>query len=199
LQTEVDQLSLDYYTFRITVTDSNGLSAFDEVNLIRVSDSTLTLVEIDRGREESDDSREISEFARYNVNVTPNLIDDESLSVTFDSLLELSSSNYEIFELIARIRILKNNTEIFNFIIRDSDMNSNSLTQLSEDSVFSINATDEIRIIFFARTKRTQSQTRNENGESFAKITLKSAVFTGADREITNLPVSEQVRALVFL
>jgi hypothetical protein len=197
LQTEVDQLSLDYYTFRITVTDSNGLSAFDEVNVIRVSDSTLTLVETERGGNESDDGMEMTEFFYYEVNLTPDLTGDESVSVTFDMLLDLYSNNYQSATLFALIEIIKNGISIFESIIRQSDMNSSSLTSLIEDSVFSINATDTVTIELTTQAK-VVGQIDNEQAQALAKITLKSAVFANAEKQITNLPISEQVRANVF-
>ena len=197
LQTEVDQLSLYYYTFRITVTDSNGLSAFDEVNVIRVSDSTLTLVETDRGGGESDDGMEMLEFFDYEVNLTPDLTGDESVSVTFDMLLDLYSNNYQSSTLYACVEIIKNNTSIFKSEIRHTDMNSNSIRSLIEDSVFSINATDTVTIELTAQAK-VVGQIDNEQAQALAKITLKSAVFADAEKQITNLPISEQVRANVF-
>ena len=197
LQTEVDQLSIDYYKFRITVTDSNGLSAFDEVNVIRVSNSTLTLVEIERGGDESDDGREMTEFFTYGVNLNPNLTGNESVSVTFDMLLDIFSTNYQSSTLFASIEIIKNGISIFESIIRQSDMNSDSLTSLIEDSVFSINATDTVIIKLFAQAK-VVGQSDNEQAQAFAKITLKSAVFANAEKQITNLPISEEVRAIVF-
>jgi hypothetical protein len=196
LQTEVDQLSLDYYTFRITVTDSNGLSAFDEVNVIRVSDSTLTLVETERGGDESDDGMEMTEFFYYEVNLTPDLTGDESVSVTFDMLLDIFSTNYQSTTLFASIEIIKNGISIFGSVIRQSDMNSSSLTSLIEDSVFSINATDNVTIELVTQAI-VVGQSDNEQAQAFAKITLKSAVFADAERQITNLPISEEVRAIV--
>ena len=197
LQTEVDQLSLDFFTFRITVTDSNGLSAFDEVNVIRVSDSTLTLVETERGGDESDDGMEILEFFKYEVNLTPDLTADESVSVTFDMLLDIFSTNYQSTTLFAFIEIIKNGISIFESIIRQSDMNSSSLTSLIEDSVFSINATDTVTIELIAQAK-VVGQSDNEQARAFAEITLKSAVFAAAEKQITNLPISESVRANAF-
>jgi hypothetical protein len=197
LQTEVDQLSLDYYTFRITVTDSNGLSAFDEVNVIRVSDSTLTLVETERGGDESDDGMEMLEFFYYEVNLTPDLTGDESVSVTFDMLLDIFSNNYQSATLFASIEIIKNNISIFKATLSHSDMNSSSIRSLIEDSVFSINATDTVTIELIAQAK-VIGQSDNEQARAFAEITLKSAVFAAAEKQITNLPISESVRANAF-
>jgi hypothetical protein len=197
LQTEVDQLSLDYYTFRITVTDSNGLSAFDEVNVIRVSDSTLTLVETERGGDESDDGMEMTEFFYYEVNLTPDLTGDESVSVTFDMFLDIFSNNYQSTTLFSSIEIIKNGISIFKATLSQSDMNSDFVTLLIEDSVFSINATDTVTIELVAQAK-VIGQSDNEQAQAFAKITLKSAVFADAERQITNLPISEEVRANAF-
>jgi hypothetical protein len=196
LQTEVDQLSLDYYTFRITVTDSNGLSAFDEVNVIRVLDSTLTLVETERGGDRSDDGMEKREFFYYEVNLTPDLTGDESVSVTFDMFLNIVSNNYQSTTLRASIEIIKNGISIFKSIIVQSNMNSSSLSSFIEDSVFSINATDTVTIELTAQAK-VVGQSDNEQAQAFAMITLKSAVFADAERQITNLPISDQVTAIV--
>jgi hypothetical protein len=184
LQTEVDQLSLDYYTFRITVTDSNGLSAFDEVNVIRITFATLTLDETESGEGSG------SAFSTYKVNVTPALTGSQSLSITFDVLLELFSTNYQNSVLKADIEITKNDTLIFDFSISNFDMNSNTLTSLNEDSVFSINSEDDV---FVNISVQVIGNSNNESTKSKAKITIKSAVFTGVEREITNLPITEQL------
>jgi hypothetical protein len=196
LQTEVDQLSLDYYTFRITVTDSNGLSAFDEVNVIRIAESTITLVEIEREQETSDDGMDELEFFLYEVKVTPELSGDQSLSVNFDVLLSLFSNNFQSSNLLADIEIVKNEIEIFSFRITNSQMNSSSLSLFSEDSIFSINAQDTITIGLFASAE-VFGQSNNEQAQSSSYIKLKSAVFTGAEIVITNLPIEEQVQANV--
>jgi hypothetical protein len=184
LQTEVDQLSLDYYTFRITVTDSNGLSAFDEVNVIRITFATLTLDETESGEGSG------SAFSTYKVNVTPALTGNQSLSIIFDVLLELISTNYQNSVLKADIEITKNDTLIFDFSISNFDMNSNTLTSLNEDSVFSINSEDDV---FVNISVQVIGNSNNELTKSKAKITIKSAVFTGVEREITNLPITEQL------
>jgi hypothetical protein len=184
LQTEVDQLSLDYYTFRITVTDSNGLSAFDEVNVIRITFATLTLDETESGEGSG------SAFSTYKVNVTPALTGNQSLSIIFDVLLELFSTNYQNSVLKADIEITKNDTLIFDFSIGSFDMNSNTLTSLNEDSVFSINSEDDV---FVNISVQVIGNSNNELTKSKAKITIKSAVFTGVEREITNLPITQQL------
>jgi hypothetical protein len=184
LQSEVDQLSLDYYTFRITVTDSNGLSAFDEVNVIRITFATLTLDETESGEGSG------SAFSTYKVNVTPALTGNQSLSIIFDVLLELFSTNYQNSVLKADIEITKNDTLIFDFSISNFDMNSNTLTSLNEDSVFSINSEDDVFVNILVQVI---GNSNNESTKSKAKITIKSAVFTGVEREITNLPITEQL------
>ena len=184
LQTDLGQLSLDYYTFRITVTDSNGLTAFDEVNVIRITFATLTLDETESGEGSG------SAFSTYKVNVTPALTGSQSLSITFDVLLELFSTNYQNSVLKADIEITKNDTLIFDFSISNFDMNSNTLTSLNEDSVFSINSEDDV---FVNISVQVIGNSNNESTKSKAKITIKSAVFTGVEREITNLPITEQL------
>ena len=196
LQTEVDQLSVDFFTFRITVTDSNGLSAFDEVNVTRVANSTLTLVEIERQQDTSDDGMQEKESFLYRVAVTPELSNDQSLSVIFDVLLDLFSNNFQNTNLLADIEVIKNDTEIFSFRITNSQMNSSTLSLFFEDSAFSINAQDTITIGVFA-SAAVIGQTDREQAQSLAKISIKSAVFTGAERVISNLPISEEARVNV--
>jgi hypothetical protein len=154
-------------------------------------------VETERGGDESDDGMEMLEFFYYEVNLTPDLTGDESVSVTFDMLLDIFSTNYQSTTLSASIEIIKNGISIFKSIIVQSDMNSSSLTSLIEDSVFSINATDNVTIELVTQAI-VVGQSDNEQAQAFAKITLKSAVFADAERQITNLPISEQVRANAF-
>ena len=112
-------------------------------------------------------------------------------------LLDIYSNNYQSSTLYASIEIIKNNTSIFEATLVQSSMDSDSLTSLIEDSVFSINATDTVIIELVAQAK-VVGQSDNEQASAFAEITLKSAVFAGADKQITNLPISEEVRANVY-
>ena len=140
---------------------------------------------------------EMTEFFYYEVNLTPDLTGDESVSVTFDMLLDIFSNNYQSATLFASIEIIKNNISIFKATLSHSDMNSSSITSLIEDSVFSINATDTVTIELIAQAK-VIGQSDNEQARAFAEITLKSAVFAAAEKQITNLPISESVRANAF-
>jgi hypothetical protein len=94
------------------------------------------------------------------------------------------------------IKIIKNDTEIFSFRITNSQMNSSTLSSFFEDSAFSINAQDTITIGVFA-SAAVIGQSDREQAQSLAHIKIKSAVFTGAERVITNLPISEEARVNV--
>jgi hypothetical protein len=130
------------------------------------------------------------------VAVTPELSGDQSLSVIFDVLLDLFSNNFQNTNLLADIEVIKNDTEIFSFRITNSQMNSSTLSSFFEDSAFSINAQDTITIGVFA-SAAVFGQSNNEQAQSLAKIIIKSAVFTGVERVITNLPISKEARANV--
>jgi hypothetical protein len=152
--------------------------------VIRITFATLTLDETESGEGSG------SAFSTYKVNVTPALTGSQSLSIIFDVLLELFSTNYQNSVLKADIEITKNDTLIFDFSISNFDMNSNTLTSLNEDSVFSINSEDDV---FVNISVQVIGNSNNESTKSKAKITIKSAVFTGVEREITNLPITEQL------
>lgn len=80
LATGFQNLTEDYYTYKIQVTDNDGATAVDSLNIIRIKDYTVTLdlVEIlpDMG------VYNLEKLARYKLNISPALPDGFVLKVT---------------------------------------------------------------------------------------------------------------------
>lgn len=72
LATTFQNLTEDYYTYQIQVTDNDGATAVDSINIIRIKEYTVTLDLV----EEMDDSNDPA-FAKlvrkYKLNVSPNI------------------------------------------------------------------------------------------------------------------------------
>lgn len=191
LQTNINNLTEDVYSFRITVTDSNGLSASDEVNVIRVGESLLNLNLISFDQDTDVEFGLFDNFEiQYQVEIVPSIAPNVSLAVTFDVLLLLFSNNYQNTYNNAQVKITKNNVLIFDYKADSGDMDNDTLSQLYEDAVFSMSQDDVVIIDLISNTE-VFDQANNEQADSTARITLKSAEFTGANRIITNLPNSE--------
>lgn len=155
-----------------------------------VEESTLSLVETDRGEDQSDDGLDRSEYINYEVEITPSISSNASLSVTFDMFLDIYSNAYQSSSLFASIKVIKNGTTIFNPSITRSDMSSDEFNTLIEDAVFNINSSDTLAIELVTQAG-IAGQNANDLASAFAKITIKSAEFIGSQRQIINLPISE--------
>jgi hypothetical protein len=190
--------SIRSFVLRVLTQSANPVSKEVTINQAasESGNSTLTLVEIERNQDTSDDGMEEQESFLYRVAVTPELSGDQSLSVIFDVLLDIFSNNFQNTNLFAMIKIIKNDAQIFSFRITNSQMNSSTLSSFFEDSTFSINAQDTITVEVFA-SAAVIGQTDREQAQSLAYIKIKSAVFTGVERVITNLPISQEARVNV--
>lgn len=110
--TAVTGLTGNNYTYQITVTDNDGLTASDTVNVIRVSDYTVSLVETYNYNDIDVNIGPYKERRRrYRVTVTPELPDN--LIINLSSVLELETvindlENVDDYTAEATITITKN-------------------------------------------------------------------------------------------
>jgi hypothetical protein len=70
LATSFENLTEDYYTYKIEVTDNDGATASDLLNIIRIKDYILSL-EIVNQSETSTSQEEVSKVVKYKVTTTP--------------------------------------------------------------------------------------------------------------------------------
>jgi hypothetical protein len=71
LATSFENLTEDYYTYKIEVTDNDGATASDLLNIIRIKDYILSLEIVNQS--ETSTSQEVSKVVKYKVTTTPKL------------------------------------------------------------------------------------------------------------------------------
>jgi hypothetical protein len=69
LATSFENLTEDYYTYKIEVTDNDGATASDLLNIIRIKDYILSLEIVNQS--ETSTSQEVSKVVKYKVTTTP--------------------------------------------------------------------------------------------------------------------------------
>ena len=192
LDTEVDSLDTDFYTFRITVTDSNGLTAFDEVNVIRVSESILFLDELSREEDQSYDGFEESKEFLYELKIDPDFEAGQQLSLKFFVFIGLFTNNpNQPPNLFSQVEINKNGTEIFNFRFTQNSLEGSSLDYSSGEVRLSFDSNDVITIRFILRTE-VIGTIDNESASSDAIIRF-TEVVSGSDIALSNLPLERKL------
>ncbi len=72
LATDFQNLTEDYYTYQIQVTDNDGATAFDSLNIIRIKDYTVTLDLVSQ-TDDSTDPVYAQIVSRYKLNISPNI------------------------------------------------------------------------------------------------------------------------------
>lgn len=197
LTTQVTGLESGTYTFRIEVTNRQGLSDSDEVNVTRQNPSELIFNLLEDDVQQDIDSTFMREKYLYQVVFNPELITGASVSIRFDVIQDLFSNNYQNVRLFSSVVINKNNTDIFNYRFEDTDMNSESEIRTISDSQFSIAQNDVVTIELFAEAE-VYGQSNNESAGCNSRILIKSATPTGVAIEVNNLPFEESARASAF-
>jgi hypothetical protein len=87
LATAFSNLTEDFYTYQIQVTDNDGATAIDSLNIIRIKDYTVTLDLVDEVIDSSVSHPSISR--KYKLNVSPALL--PGFSLTFAGHIYLSA------------------------------------------------------------------------------------------------------------
>jgi len=197
LDTEVDSLDTDFYTFRVTVTDSNGLTAFDEVNVIRVAEALLVFTETERIQDESEDGYFMTEIFEYQLEINPDFETGERVTLLFNALIDLFTNNVnQPGNISARIKITKNGTDVFDFDFTQSDMVDGDLAFVSDEAQLSLDWNDTVVVRISTRAEIFNS-INNETAGSIARFQVNSNT-SNSNITLTNLPITEQSRSDVF-
>lgn len=92
LATNLQNLTEDFYTYQIQVTDNDGATAIDTVNVIRKKDYAVTLDFI--SETETATSQEVSKAVKYKLNISPGLPEGFILKLTgYFELSELTNAS----------------------------------------------------------------------------------------------------------
>jgi len=197
LDTEVDSLDTDFYTFRVTVTDSNGLTAFDEVNVIRVAEALLVFTETERIQDESEDGYFMTEIFEYQLEINPDFETGERVTLLFNALIDLFTNNVnQPGNISARIKITKNGTDVFDFDFTQSDMVDGDLAFVSDEAQLSLDWNDTV-VVRISTSAEIFNSINNETAGSIARFQVNSNT-SNSNITLTNLPITEQTRSDVF-
>lgn len=103
--TNIQNLTADFYKFKITVADNDGATAFDEVSVFRVNDYTVELVLIDSSATIETYLKE--EFETYQIVVTPELPAGFTIQINLEYRLTTSNNDAGILISEAEASIVK--------------------------------------------------------------------------------------------
>ena len=185
LNTALQNLTGDYYTYQIEVTDNDGATAVDSVNVIRSKDYAVNLNVIYSNETETAENHEVE--TKYQIVVDPALPSDFILNITgfLKGIFTVSrwmASAYVIIE--------KNGAVLEEYVI---DAN------ITLPLILNYIATDVIFI-----TIRVNAMAGTLSGEvySFATgsmtLNLGAATFVNGVGTITNLPLEVVLQASVY-
>jgi hypothetical protein len=185
LATGVANFSADFATFRITVTDNDGATAFDTVNVIRFKDYTLAWV---LDTEDSLVSAEEEMYDRsYNLVITPALVEGVNLVLRGFYKIRLNPETAQD-QALAILELTKNGALIIDEEYTDSDVNlSEGALILTVPYTFSINSTDDISI----RIKVEAVRDLETSASATVDFVIEEIeVITGFANITTNLPLT---------
>jgi hypothetical protein len=182
LATTLTNLTEDFYTYQIQVTDSNSATAVDTVNVIRLKDYIVSLELISQ----TDDSADLAYsniVSRYQLTVTPNIPAEFTLTFTgiikaVISVLGLGNGYYGNLEY----KIEKNGV-----IIESADVIS---TTSNTSITLNYQAADDI-FIDITTTAVRGTANAGDYANVYGAIIINTAIITNGVGTILGLPVEE--------
>jgi hypothetical protein len=184
-------LTGDFYTFRITVTDNDGATAFDEVNVTRLRDYLITLTEILNTSTPVEEGFEVEKHFR--IDCTPALPDNFNLNIgaSYEVDLRVTDTIDDISE--GQVIVYKNGVEIVNdfYQMRDyNDDNFNTVVNIP----FNYNNTDTI--IIKLKAVATFTAPEGVYARSIVDLNVNTIEFSSGAGVITSvLPLNQEARA----
>jgi len=187
--TEINNLTEDYYKFRITVTDDSGNTGFDEFELYRINDVILDLTETSR--------TENSDFieAIFELEVTPDISEYASLNIqgrlrTYFQYQKTEGVNIFLSSEISQNSVQKTG-QYTNFTKTDE-----GITYAQIDfTYFSINYLKGDVIRFKVRIDNLGAGFAGFSMRSSADVT--SAIYNNNTGAISGIPIMKDVQIIV--
>lgn len=183
LATNLTNLTEDFYTYQIQVTDNDGANATDTVNVIRIKDYVVTLELISEVVTQVVNA--VSKRAKkYKLTLSPNIMPNDSLSFSgvFEGLVDMKGSKVSQ-HASAGYSVEKNGVVI---------ESSNSLGN-SQNIPLTISyiASDEIYFTLNA-TGAAGPGTVNDYSHVRSKIKINTVIVTNGQMNISGLPFEEE-------
>lgn len=147
--TTVNGLTQDFYTFRITVTDNDGATAFDEVNVIRALDYLIAFEETNEVYTEIEDVDfdvvENTWLKDYNITSTPGLQDNLNVNISGYYRIIVFGNPRLLVTANSLCKVTKNGVNIINDYIDVNTLGADSYDAIVPFT-FNYNNTDTITV-----------------------------------------------------
>jgi len=185
-------LSEDFFTFQIEVTDNDGATATDTVNVIRLGTYQVNLTEIDSV--EVNDTFSSSLTKTYSLTTTPALPDNFNLNIEAVAEYELEVGVEDQERATARVEIVKNNNTI---VYEERELLADQPDYNETLPIpFGFNNTDDVDIIIRAFVEDFNDLTTLEV-RSQITFRINNVTFVTGDGTITTtFPLQESVERI---
>jgi hypothetical protein len=179
LNPSISNLSGDEYTFRLTATDNLGVTASDEMRVIRKNDYLLQM-----------DATWITDLPThkeltYNVYLHPNIPADVTVSLSFDLLLDVWCVSPQAYGF-AEFWIVKNGVEIYR-----GNQQGNTSNKKEYSSILNFVSTDQITLGF--KTTESGGAAQEGNVKATTRLEFTKATFTNGSGNVSNIPLVQEI------
>lgn len=180
LATNFQNLTDDFYTYQIEVTDNQGATAIDTLNIVRIKDYTVTLSLFSETLDT--DTSHPSIIRRYKLNMSPEILPGFVFTFTGQVYLLTSISGTNGVDANSKYEIFKNGASI--------EIGEGSYPGLIIGITLNYIAGDDI---FIELTTSAQAGTvgSGDTATASAELTMSSAVITSGIGSILGLPITK--------
>lgn len=188
--TGIENLTEDFYTFQITVTDNDGATAFSQVDVIRLIDFLIELTQTQAVSQSFGDGYNETTENFYLVACTPPLLEGFVLSMQGNYTMVLSRSDVNFDVSWAQIEIIKNGSAILDETV---ELFGNvDFYEVEVPVSFSYISTDVIEIKLTAQAEYTLET----SAQARVDFNLQTITFAAGQGQITSvLPINRQATA----
>jgi hypothetical protein len=180
LATNLQNLTEDFYTYQIQVTDNDGATAVDTVNVIRIKNYTVTLDLVEETIDTAGDHPSI--IRKYKLNFSPELL--SGFVVTFSGSIYLVTAISGTYGVggVSRYEIFKNGNSIeMAEGVYPGEITAITLNYIAGDEIF----------IELTTSVQAGDPLSSDTATASAELTFASSIVTSGVGNIIGLPITK--------
>lgn len=186
--TVVNNLTADFYTFQITVIDNEGAAATDTVNVVRLNDYLIELIELSNTTVPTGAGEIVTK--QYRLESSPDLPNDFNLNIDAEFYIDLSVQDLTDDISIAKITVEKNGVLI---VDEERSMQDYTENTYDEQTAIPFNYRESDTVIITVRADAYFTPPDGLDASAEIRFTINNITFATGNGTITTVLPLERI------